>query len=700
MNCCFDRERKLFIINTPGMTYAFCITPAGRLHHLHWGGPAREPSDYDGDLSGLSELGKYAEMPYPLRQEYAVSEAFDYGQDALFPVFPDGERGARLVYEKHEIENDALHVFLRDEHYASLQVELLYRAWDGLDLIARSAVIRNLGEEPITLERAFSASLYLPGRDYRLTHFAGNWGAEYTKKQLKVDQQQIVLENHRGTRASFQHVPFVALDAGGTATETDGDVFYVALMWSGDMRMSVERSFFGEVRVTAGVNDYDLNWRLTPDNPFEAPAVVLGYTHKGFAGMSRTLYDWQFDVLIPRGKAYAERPVIYNSWYPYTFHVNEENCIGMAGKAASVGAELFVIDDGWMPGRVNSLAGLGDWTPDPDRFPRGLKPIADRCHEAGMLFGLWVEPEMVNPDSDLFRAHPDWVIHSETRPMTQKRNQLVLDLSRDVIADWCIDWLCRLIEECGLDYLKWDMNRELTERGPSRELSVKYIRNIYRIWGELNRRYPDVIFENCASGGGRADFGMAPYADRINRSDNSDTVDVMRIHEGFTTLFLPKLAGGAGNLTTCPNGINDRAMPLSFRADSALNGSMSIGVNLLTCSEEEMQGIREKVAEFKAHRADVQDSYVLRLKSVYEGNVSALEYLSRDGRHVNLFVMGHGLRYEEGRMILCLRELDSHARYQMEGGQVYTGNALMHRGVPVLLKGDYASQVLRFTRVE
>lgn len=699
MNFRYDEQRRLFQLDTADMTYAFCVTPGGRLNHLHWGGKVGAASDFDEDIAAAKDrinlLGNSDR--YNCRQEYAAQEPFDYGQDAIFPVFADGVRGARLVYRRHEFSGGCLKVFMKDAHYP-LEVELQYRTIGDLNLLSRSAVIRNLGEEPIVLERALSATAYLPEKNYRMTHFSGNWGAEFTRRQLNVDQQQIVLENHRGNCAAQQHVPFVALDTGGEATETAGEVFFGALKWSGDIRIVVERDFFGEVRVSAGMNDYDFRWNLTKDHPLTVPEFVLGYTQKGFGGMSKALYDWQFDHLCPQNKAHQQRPVIYNSWYPYEFSVDEENCIAMAKKAASIGAELFVIDDGWMPGRINSHAGLGDWTPDKARFPNGLGPIADACHEAGIKFGLWVEPEMVNPDSDLYRAHPEWVLGDTTRPASEMRNQFNLNLALDEVRDWCIKWLDRLITDCKLDYLKWDMNRYIAERGPDRQMPVKYIQNLYAIWQSMNERHPNVLYENCASGAARADFGMAPYTDRINRSDNADTVDVMRLHEGFSTLFLPKLAGGAGNISPSPNGVNDRVMPLDFRAASGMTGSMSIGIDLIKCTQEDILQIRDQVSAFKRIRETVQSSYVLRLKSVYDGNISALEYLRRDGKEAILFVFGHGLRYMEGELTLRLRGLQADAMYETRDGRAFSGTALMNKGVKVSLTGDYASKVIRYTK--
>jgi alpha-galactosidase len=357
---------------------------------------------------------------------------------------------------------------------------------------------------------------------------------------------------------------------------TDLSSPYGVLHWSGDFRLAVETDKSQQTSVTGGIGDFDSRWRLAPGESFETPLFTVGYTSGGFEKMTEALYDLQYDFLCPRPKARAVRPVIYNSWYPYQFDIDEGRLLALEEKAAWIGAELFVIDDGWFVGRSSDRNGLGDWRACPDRFPRGLAPVADRAHELGMLFGLWVEPEMVNPDSDLYRAHPDCVVHFPTRERTTQRNQLVLNLARDDVREFAFEFIDRLIREHRLDYIKWDMNRHVTEAGwpdappaEQRSLRVRYILNLYEIWRRLNETHPNVLYENCAHGGARADFGMVPYADRINRSDNADPVDVTKIHEGFTTLFLPKTAGGAGNISPSPNGINGRVTPLQFRAKSS-----------------------------------------------------------------------------------------------------------------------------------
>lgn len=691
MGIVFDEGRRAFHVQTARMSYVMMVTEAGKLVHVYWGERLPSLACVEPLLDGLrgarSQGGIVGASAVP---EYRCQEPMDFGEPALLAVHADGVRSTRLTYAGHEVSADgtALTVRLRDEYYA-FEVSLSYRVFGELDLVSRRATVRNGESGAVTLDCVKSATAALPvGPSYRATHFAGNWGSEFTRQSCMVTQGQLVLESHRLTCAAHQHVPFVALDPRGESTETMGEVYFAVLKWSGDFKLSVEQDYYGQVTVTAGVNDLDCRLRLEPGESFETPELVLGYSGAGFERMSELLYDWQLDWEAPRAKAHGIRPIIYNSWYPYEFDIDEGRLLGLVGKAADIGAELFVIDDGWMPKRTDDRAGLGDWVADPARFPHGLGVIADACHERGLLFGLWVEPEMCNPDSELYRAHPDWVVSDATRPRSECRHQVILDVSREEVCQWCIEWLDRLIRDCRLDYLKWDMNRYATELGTDRALSVRYIRNLYRIWESLNERHPEVLFENCASGGGRADFGMVPYADRINRSDNAHPQDVMVLHEGFSRLFVPKTAGGAGNIARDPN------VPLPFRIHLGMTGSMSIGIDLLKADESTLAQLREATAAFKLVRADLQDAYVYRIASATEHPYVIWQYVRRDRRTFGLFAFGHCVRQWDRQRLprFRMRGLLPDAVYVDGRGVRHTGAEMMLVGVPVsLAQGDYTS---------
>lgn len=554
-----------------------------------------------------------------------------------------------------------------------------------------------------------SAAWHLPaGEEYRLTHLSGNWGCEYGRNELMLTQARTVLQNNRITCAAAQQTPFFALDRNGHATETMGHLFFGVLHWSGNFNITVERQYGKRVCVTGGINEFDTQYVLRSGEVIETPMFTAGFVSQGFERMSEVFYDWQFDFLLPRGnkinKPHLERPVIYNSWYPFQFDVNEEDCLSLIDKCVELGVELFVIDDGWMSGRINQKAGLGDWVADKERFPNGLSIISKKCHDNGISFGLWVEPEMVNPDSNLYRKYPDWVIHDPSRPRTLQRSQLVLNLARDDVRDWIIGWLDQLIEQYQLDYLKWDMNRYVTENGwpdaapeDRRSLSIRYTKNLLAIWKHLNEKHPDVLFENCASGGGRSDFGMVPYADRINRSDNADPVDIMVIHEGFSMLFVPQTGGGAGNIAPARHHIHERLTPLQFRIHWGMTGWMSIGINLLTASQEELSQLKAAVAEFKIRRAELQNSYVYRIASARKNPYAIFQYVNRNRHAFTLFAFGHGMRCWDLPMPrMRMRGLISEALYICEDGQQMTGEALMNYGIRLHLKGDCDSIMMRW----
>ena len=710
MNITFDSARRVFTLDCAEMSYAIAIADNGRLVNLYWGSAVPEISDYDDVRGTLVKFGG----PYggnASRPEYRSGEAFDFGLPCLRATQADGAQTLRLRYVSHTIEGDTLRIVERDEFYP-IEVELVYKTWGELPLIGRTAIIRNLGDAPLRLDSAKSACFHLPDcRKWRLTHYAGHNNAEYQRMRQNVTQSRIELQTNRLTMSGAQMVPFFALDENGASTETSGEVFFGVLHWSGDFQITIDNQYGNYCNVVGGVSDFTAQIPLEPGEAFETPMFTAGFSNRGFERMSEVFYDWQFDYILPRGdkkdKAHGIFPIISNSWYPYLFDVTEEKLLSLIPKVKYVGAELLVIDDGWMPKRVNDKAGLGDWIADPARFPNGLGVISDACHDAGLLFGIWVEPEMVNPDSDLYRAHPDWILCEPNRERNLSRTQCILDMSRDEITDWAIAWLDDLIINAKLDYLKWDMNRCVSEIGlyaRERGIAVKYIKNVMRIWAHLNERFPDLLLENCASGGGRADFGMVPMADRTNRSDNADPVDVMKLHEGFSTFFVPKLAGGAGNIAPSPYNGGRRA-PLEYRIHLGMTGSMSIGIDLLKAPEEELAQLRAATAAFKPIRAGLQNAYVYRIASAWDHPYAVFEYCCRDRSTFTIFAFAHGMNlWDNHTPRFRMRGLDPDAVYEC-GNLRMTGAALMNIGVKIqFMRGytgsDFTSKVMTFNRIE
>ena len=702
MKISFNPEFKLFRLVTSEMEYAFAVNHKGELINLHWGAPLNSDGDYAHLIDNFEIMRQGPQRCNG--GEYRFGAPYDYSAPSIRVRFPDGAETLRLVYKSHDINGDSLSVTLEDDFYP-FEVKLIYKSFDDMAIISRSAVITNKTDGKVILRSAMTANLQLPvAEDYRLTHFSGSWGAEYQRQSHMLTQSRTVLETSCLVSAASRQMPFFALDKNGVATETMGEVYFGALQYSGDFKLIVESQhtqLAKRTSVTIGINDSTSEIALESGESFVTPTMIAGFSNRGFEHMSEMLYDWQFEYALPRGKetdkAHAPVPIIYNTWYPYLFNIDEEKLINFIPKAKYIGAELFVIDDGWMAGRVNEKCGLGDWVLDSKRFPHGLGYISDKVHQAGMKFGIWVEPEMVNPDSDLYRLHPDWVLSEPNRERTLQRTQLILDMSRDDITDWTIEWLDKLISDAKLDYLKWDMNRDATEIGLNqfeRSVAVKYMRNIERIWEHLNTKFPDLLLENCANGGARADYGMLRYASRVNRSDNADPIDVMLLHEGYSTLFVPKLAGGAGNVSPSPNDINGRVVPLDYRINCGMTGSMSVGINLLKSDQEEIDTLRDAVSRFKVLRPALQDSYVYRIASAYENPYSVLQYTKRDRTQFTVFAFGHGMhQWEKQLPHFRMRGLIPDAYYVSDDGKRMSGAALMNMGLDVKIFGDYSSDV-------
>lgn len=713
MSIIFDEKENKFSIQLLNASYFLQVDKDGALRNLYWGKKINDAKDVSLEMP-VSDTS-YSRT-YPYREEYIARGKASFDEPCILPEFADGTRDARLIYKEHFItkfdDGELLSVIMEDEYY-NFVVELRYRIYDGLDLISKNAVIKNNCNDSVTLTRMKSGTMYTHwGRPVRLMYFSGKWGREYQKEYIDLSKGRFVLDNRRGTCSGPNFVPFYAIDE-GDATESSGDIWYGTLHWSGNFKIEFEQPYTGQVCVTAGVNDYDCEIVLDSGESFESPLFTIGYSDAGYEKMSETLYDFQFDFLAPQSKVHNIFPIIYNSWYPYEMDVNEEKCLSFLDKVKDIGAEMFVIDDGWFKGRVDEFGGLGDWECDKEKFPNGLKPIADKAHSMGLLFGLWIEPEMVNEVSELFENHPEWVLQYPNRSRTKFRHQCVLNLARDDVKEFVFDAVDDIIRDYDLDYVKWDMNTYISEAGFEKNLYIKYTENLLDVWKRLNEKYPKVLFECCAHGGARSDYGMVEYSDRINRSDNADPIDVLKLHEGFSTYLLPKFAGGAGNISPSPNGINGRKVPLKFRAFLGMTGSMSVGINLLKASDDEIREIKAYLDEYKMIRDITQNAYFYRIVSAFDNNYTVWEYLKRDKSEAVIFIFAHGMNFRDVPPRMRLRGLNPDKTYKISGVEHYfddwireevpeytsKGDALMNFGIQVEPRGDYDCQVIKINEL-
>jgi alpha-galactosidase len=687
-------------IETARTSYVVGVDPQGCFRHHFWGPKLLLDTDYrDPDENELDRISQAEETTH---EEYPAWGDTKLNEPCLKATFADRVRSTVLAFVGAEIEESGsrpeLVVHLEDEHYALL-VELHYRPVQACDLIERKVVLSNQGETPVVLEQVLSALWHLPLRDdYRLTSLAGHWGGEFQPQELLVPVGKHVLESRRGS-TGFGANPWFALDADGAANETSGEVWFGALAYSGNWKMVVERTPHNQIWLAGGIHDFDFAWNLAPGERFETPSFVAGYTGEGFGQASRLAHAYQLDHVLPRSFAETLRPVLYNSWYVTGFDVNVDNQRRAADLAARLGVELFVMDDGWFKGRDDSSAGLGDWQVSNEKFPEGLGPLISHVKRLGMEFGIWVEPEMVNPDSDLYRQYPDWVLHFPNRPRTESRQQLVLNAARDDVQDFMFESLHRLLHDHDISFVKWDMNRGFSEPGwpavedaRQREVWVRYTWGLYSVLERLRREHPQVMFESCASGGGRVDLGIMRYVEQFWMSDNTDAFDDLLIGEGFSLAYAPKTKT---TWVTGPSELTNRKVSLQYRFHAAMTGVLGIGADLTGWSEEDMAEAAQLVAQYKQIRETVQHGRLYRLRSPRKGPLTVLQYLARDSREAIVFIFLHSANFGRQRWTVKLRGLEPGVIYEVDGKALLSGAALMNRGLPVTLHGDFVSRLVR-----
>lgn len=663
----------------------------GHLLQTYWGPRLPRAADY----AAAPSLRVFAAESSLQTEPLAVltGEGGVFTERTLDLTGVGGTRGAQLRFESAETDDSGLTVCLRDDAFG-LQVTLHVRELAN-SLFEQHLTFRNGGAERIHLERTLSGSFHLPSRDsFILNYFGGRWGDEFRIERHVIESGVLVRESRR-IIPSHGGVPYFAADE-GHATEEAGGVWFGTLKWSGNWKLLAEKAMDGRHIIHLGLNDHDFGWDLDPGETFATPELIFGFTAGGHGAASRHLHD-HVRAVAPRS-GYVP-PVVYNSWYATLFNVDEGGQTALADIAAKMGVELFVMDDGWFSGRVKDNAGLGDWWPDAKKFPNGLKPLADAVHNRGMQFGLWIEPEMVNPDSDLYRAHPDWILHHPGRERTLLRNQSILNLARTDVQDYLIGTFDKLLTDTPIDFIKWDMNRSASEAGwpgaprDPREVWVRYVQGLYRVWGELRRRHPRVIWENCAGGGGRVDMGMMELTEQSWTSDNTLPPARLQIQEGYSQLF------PASTMAAWVTDEEKDVYSLEFRFHVSMAGALGVGGNLLTWSAEEREIGRQQIELYKAIRPLVVDGDLHRLRSPQLSAISALIYVAKDkGRAV---VFAWRLRPDRitREVTIPLAGLEAEAVYRADTGQALSGKAWSTIGLRLDLKDD-KSVVLQLQRID
>ncbi|WP_422771108.1 alpha-galactosidase [Plantactinospora sp. WMMC1484] len=691
----FDPDHRLWLLTGPTTAYALRVAEDGGLRHVHWGA-----------VLTLAQAVRLAEQPSPAASSFEAIAGVDelaveggprFGPASLLVRFADGTRGVEWRYDGHDADAGHLRVHLRDRHYP-LHVTMHYRLHPDSDVLERWTTVENRDDRrPVTVLRCDSAAWTVPHRGtYRMSHLVGGWNSEFQLRRDSVPVAETVLTSRRGMTSHHAN-PWLAVDD-GTAGEEHGEVWSTALAWSGSWRITVHRDPVGRTSWTGGFGHDGLTWSLAPGETLDTPVFAGLHSTGGFGAASRAWHGYvRRHVLTHPAET---RPVLYNSWEATGFDVDEAGQLALAARAASLGVELFVMDDGWFGARASDRAGLGDWTPNPVRFPAGLGPLVAEVRRLGMRFGLWVEPEMVNPDSDLYRAHPDWVLRMANRQRTEMRHQLVLNLARPEVAEWTHGWLDGLVRAHQIDFLKWDANRPFTEAGwpghddPDR-LWIAHTRAVYQIMDRLRADHPGLRIETCSGGGGRADLGVLARTDQVWTSDNTDPVDRLGIQAGFSQLFPAQVM--AAWVTDSPNVATARHTPLRFRFHVAMAGALGIGGDLTTWTEDELKEAAELVAAYKRVRGVVQHGTAYRLRG--DGALTAVQYV-HDGEHVVL-AWCPVRRYGHEPAPLRLTAVAPDAVYRdRKTGTAYPGALLRHSGLPLELPpGDHASTLVHLERL-
>ena len=659
------------------------------------------------------------------KQEYPVYGTGDYRSPALSVRQENGSRIVNFTYRSHEIyggkknltplpavytENDeeaqTLEILLHDS-LMDTDLVLSYTVFAEMPVLTRNSRIVQKGNQKIVLERAMSASVEFPDMDYEMVHLSGAWARERYVKNRKLEMGIQAVQSLTGTCSSAEHNPFLALKRPHT-TEEQGDVYGFSLVYSGNFLAQTEVSTFDITRVMMGIHPEGFHWELSAGEEFQTPEVVMVYSSQGLNKMSQT-YHKLYRKRLMRGMWRDQaRPILLNNWEATYFDFNEEKILNIAAKAKEAGVELFVLDDGWFGTRNDDYRGLGDWYVNLEKLPDGISGLSHKVEEMGLKFGLWVELEMVNKDSDLYRAHPDWIIGVPERFESHSRHQHVLDFSRKEVVDYIYAMVSKIIRESSISYIKWDMNRYMTEpysRGldasSQGEVMHKYILGVYDLYTRLTTEFPEILFESCASGGARFDPAMLYFAPQTWTSDDTDGNERTKIQYG-TSYVYPIVSMGT-HVSAVPNHQLYRVTPLSTRANVAYFGTFGYELDLNLLSDREMEMVKEQIEFMKENRELIQmDGDFYRLRSPFEGNDTAWMVVSQDKKQAIAGFYQKLNKVNASWLRLKLQGLDKERLYDVQCEEtIYQayGDELMYVGIPLdrerLNKkgGDFASLI-------
>lgn len=706
-----NEEHKLFHLQTANTSYIFQILENGGAGQLYYGAKipvkaaytnlaSREEHDCTNTLT-VDQSDFQLEL---IKQEYAGLGKGDYRYPAYQITYPNGSRTSEFEYTGYEVadgkerlknmpsafddqgdDSQTLTVTFKDA-LANLVLQLHYTVFEKEDVIVRSATFINHGQEAVTLDRALSLQLDLPDHDYDMLQFSGSWARErhLIRTPLRSGIQSI---GSLRVASSHQQNPFFALARPHTDNH-QGAAFGFNFIYSGNFIDSVEVDQFDTTRVLVGINPDDFGWKLANGESFQTPEAVMTYTSDGLNQMSQQLGAFYQDHLINQHFAHQDRPILINNWEATFMDFNEAKLMKIVDQADKLGIEMFVLDDGWFGHRDDDKSSLGDWFVDQKKFSNGISGFADRVHDKGMKFGLWFEPEMISIDSKLYEKHPDWMIATPGRQGTPARNQYVLDMTRQEVVDYLFEHMSAIIKQTKLDYIKWDMNRNITEMYGAKlpadqqlEFPHRYILGVYQLYARLTEAFPKVLFESCASGGGRFDLGMMYYAPQAWCSDDTDAVERIKIQDGTSYGYTQNMWGA--HVSAVPNDQVGRLTSLDTRAAVAYFGDFGYELDITKMAADELATIKKQVAFYKQYRHLFQFGKFYRLDNpdTNNDNVYGWQVVNEDRSEAILtrFQILNGANPAYIRVYFA--GLDPEATYTVNDGEEhFSGAELMNAG--------------------
>ena len=701
-------EPQVINIKTDGSSMVMSVTSDGEVLFHHFGGRID-------DATPVTGIKSYRRTDHGTDNlAYSTMGGRNFREPALRVTHADGDMNTELRYVSHTTRtladtNVTRTVIKLTDTNQALDVELFYTAYAEENVITTHAVIRNREKGSIVLHSFYSSSLPVKARSYLLTHLYGAWARESQVDHTLLTHGSKSIESRKQVRTTHTENPafMITLDS-ESFDENYGEVIAGALAWSGNFRLNFEVDEFNVLNILAGANPYASDYTLGAGESFTTPEMIYTYSSEGAGGASRHLHDWARNYGVWHGHTYA--PTLLNSWEGAYFTFDAKTLTEMIDDAADMGLEMFVLDDGWFGNkypRNDSNAGLGDWQVNAKKLPEGIDYIASYAHQKGMKFGIWFEPEMISPDSDLYRAHPDWCIHIPGRMQVESRHQLVLDLSRKEVREYIIDAVSAAMERGNVDYVKWDMNRNMNmlhsdglDSAHQKELNHRYILGLYEILEAVTSRFPDVLFESCAGGGGRFDFGMMHYMPQAWCSDDTDAFMRCRIQYG-TSMVFPVSTMGA-HVSAVPNHQMGRSTPLATRAAVAMGGTYGYELDLTRLPKEELDEIRRLNEKVKALQPLLLYGEFYRLCSPFEGNKTAFMSVSEDRREAVVTHVYGPAEPNRQPVLLPLRGLDAEKEYRdVESGRVYGGDELMTHGLTIPRAwGDYMATQFHLVAVD